>query len=241
VIQYGAEAHRRAWPYNAGSLYWQLDDCWPVASWSGIDYFGRWKALHYAARRFFAPVLVSPVEEGGNVRVFAVNDRRADVRARLSLRLVDFDGKELWRNDQDVVARPTSSADVWHAWKKDLLRGADPARVVFVAELHENGNLLSRNLMWFEKTRDLALPAPELQVAVEARPTGARVRVTARRFARAVYLSTTDGQGSFSDNFFDLLPGESATVDWTAPPGAPPPDAARLSAMLRMMTVRDTY
>ncbi len=241
VIQYGAEAHRRAWPYNAGSLYWQLDDCWPVASWSGIDYFGRWKALHYAARRFFAPVLVSPVEQNGDVRVFAVNDRRADVRARLSLRLVDFDGKELWRNDQDVVARPTSSAAVWHAWKKDVLRGADPSRVVFVAELREGGTLLSRNLLYFMKTRDLALPLPELQVAVEARPTGASVRVTARRFARAVYLSTTDGQGSFSDNFFDLLPGESATVDWTAPAGAPPPDAARLSAMLRMMTVRDTY
>jgi beta-mannosidase len=241
VIQYGAEAHRRAWPYNAGSLYWQLDDCWPVASWSGIDYFGRWKALHYAARRFFAPVLVSPVEEDGNVRVFAVNDRRADVRARLSLRLVDFDGKELWRNDQDVVARPTSSAAVWQAWKKDVLRGADPSRVVLVAELREGGTLLSRNLMFFEKTRELALPRPELQVAVEARPTGASVRVTARRFARAVYLSTADGQGAFSDNFFDLLPGESVTVDWTAPPGAPPPDAARLSAMLRMMTVRDTY
>jgi hypothetical protein len=78
-------------------------------------------------------------------------------------------------------------------------------------------------------------------VAVEARPTGASVRVTARRFARAVYLSTADGQGSFSDNFFDLLPGESVTVDWTAPAGTPVPDAARLSAMLRMMTVRDTY
>ena len=59
VIKYGAEAHRRAMAAR-GSLYWQLDDCWPVASWSGIDYYGRWKALHYYARRFFAPVLVEP-------------------------------------------------------------------------------------------------------------------------------------------------------------------------------------
>jgi beta-mannosidase len=249
VIKYGAEAHRRAWPHNAGSLYWQLDDCWPVASWSGIDYFGRWKALHYAARRFFAPVLVSPVEDNGNLRVFVVNDRRADVRARLVLRLVDFEGKELSRQQHEVVAKPTSSAVVWSAWKKEVLRGADPSRVVLVVELQPSGGgaPLSRNLHFFVKTRDLELPAPELQLAVEARGAGASVRVTAKRFAKAVYLSSTSasGEGSFSDNFFDLLPGESVVVDWKptagAAAGAPPLDAARFSAGLRKLTVRDTY
>jgi beta-mannosidase len=241
VIQFGAEAHRRRWPYNAGSLYWQLDDCWPVASWSGIDYFGRWKALHYAARRFFAPVLVSPVEENGRVQVFVVNDRRADLRGRLTLRLVDFEGRELWRREEDVVAKANTSAPVWTGAKRDLLRGVDPALVVFVAEVREGATALSRNLMWFEKTRDLALPPPELQVAVEAHGAGASVRVTARRFARAVYLSTSDGQGAFSDNFFDLLPGESATVEWKGPPAGPPVDAARLASALRIMTIRDTY
>jgi beta-mannosidase len=241
VIQYGAEAHRRHWPYNAGSLYWQLDDCWPVASWSGIDYFGRWKALHYAARRFFAPVLVSPVEDNGAVRAFVVNDRRADVHAHLSARLVDFDGQELSRHETDVVAKANTSAVAWSVSKREILRGADPAHVVLVFELREGATLLSRNLMLFEKMRDLALPPPELQVAVEARGADAAVRVTARRFARAVYLSTADGEGAFSDNFFDLLPGESVTVTWKGPPGGPEVDAARLSTALRTMTVRDTY
>ncbi|HEV3030880.1 MAG TPA: glycoside hydrolase family 2 protein [Polyangia bacterium] len=241
VIQYGAEAHRRRWPYNAGSLYWQLDDCWPVASWSGIDYYGRWKALHYAARRFFAPVLVSPVEESGNVRVFVVSDRRADTHARMTIRLVDFDGRELARHDEEVVAKANTSAPLWSASKRDILRGADPARVVLVTELREGATLLSRNLFSFMKTRDLALPPPELQVAVEVRGAGASVRVTAKRFARAVHLSTADGEGTFSDNFFDLLPGESVTVDWRGPAGAPAVDAAHFSAALRTMTVRDTY
>jgi beta-mannosidase len=245
VIKYGAEAHRRRWPYNAGSLYWQLDDCWPVASWSGIDYYGRWKALHYAARKFFAPVLVSPVEDNGNLRVYVVSDRRADAPMKLVVRLVDFEGKELWRHQQDVVAKANTSAVVWNTWKKDALRGADPARVVLVTELFEpttsGTTSLSRNLFSFIKTRDLELPAPELQVAVEARPTGAAVRVTAKRFARAVYLSTKEGEGTFSENFFDLLPGESVTVDWKAVPGAPVPDAARVSASLRVTSVRDTY
>jgi beta-mannosidase len=242
VIKFGAEAHRRAWPYNAGSLYWQLDDCWPVASWSGIDYYGRWKALHYAARRFFAPVLVSAVEENGNMRVYVVNDRRTDVKAHLTLRLLDLDGKELSRHELGVVAKPTSSAVVWSTWKRDVLHGADPSRVVFVAELSEEGGApLGRDLFTFVKTRDLALPTPELQLAVQSTAAGATVRVTARRFARAVYLSTTTGAGAFSDNFFDLLPGESVTVDWKPSPGDAPLDAAHLSAAIRTMTVRDTY
>jgi len=249
VITFGAEAHRRAWPYNAGSLYWQLDDCWPVASWSGIDYYGRWKALHYAARRFFAPVLVSAVEEGGNVRVYVVNDRRADVHARLTVRLVDLDGKELSRHEEIVVAKANTSAVVSSTWKRDVLRGADPTHVVFVAELAELAELaeggapLGRDLLYFVKTRDLALPAPELQLAVQSHDAGATVRVTAKRFARAVYLSTATGDGSFSDNFFDLLPGESATVEWKPTPGAGGPalDAAHLASAIRTMTVRDTY
>jgi beta-mannosidase len=242
VIKFGAEAHRRAWPYNAGSLYWQLDDCWPVASWSGIDYYGRWKALQYAARRFFAPVLVSAVEESGNLRVYVVNDRRTDVKAHLTLRLVDLDGKELSRRELGVVAKPTSSAVVWSTWKRDVLHGADPSHVVFVAELSEEGGApLGRDLFTFVKTRDLALPTPELQLAVQSTAAGATVRVTARRFARAVYLSTTTGAGTFSDNFFDLLPGESVTVDWKPSPGDAPLDAAHLSAAIRTMTVRDTY
>jgi beta-mannosidase len=56
-VRLAMEAHRRAMPYCMGSLYWQINDCWPVASWSSIDYFGRWKALHYTARRIFAPVI----------------------------------------------------------------------------------------------------------------------------------------------------------------------------------------
>jgi beta-mannosidase len=241
VIQYGAEAHRRRWPYNAGSLYWQLDDCWPVASWSGIDYFGSWKALHYAARRFFAPVLVSPVEDNGTVQVFVVNDRRDDVRARLAVRLVDFDGKELFRREADIVAKANTSSVAWSVGKRELLRGIDPAHVVLVAEVREGASVLSRNLIFFEKTRDLALPPPELKVNVEARGATTQVRVTARKLARAVYLSTADGEGTFSDNFFDLLPGETATVEWKGPPGGPPADAARLRAALRIVSVRDTY
>ncbi len=173
VISYAAEAHRRRMPYNQGSLYWQLDDCWPVASWSGIDYFGRWKALHYAARRFFAPILLSPVEESGEIRVYGVSDLRAPTRAQLTLRLVDFDGRELWRKASDVTLAPNASA-VLSSWPRAAaLQGANPAHVVLVAELASpDGERLARGFYYFEKTKDLVLPDPELSVTVDAAPRG---------------------------------------------------------------------
>ena len=242
VIQFGAEAHRRRMPYNMGSLYWQLDDCWPVASWSSIDYSGSWKALQYAARRFFAPVLVSPVDDNGTLRVYLVSDRRSDLPAHLTLRLVDLDGGgERWRFERDVTVKALTSEAQFSAGKRDLLKGVDPSHVVLVAELTAGGVSVSRNLFYFLKTRELALPSPELSVAVTPHRIGATVKVTARRFARAVWLSTPDGDGAFSDNFFDLLPGETATVEWTPAPGARPGGAERLSSMLHATTVRDTY
>jgi beta-mannosidase len=240
VIQFGAEAHRRKMPTNMGSLYWQLDDCWPVASWSSIDYYGRWKALQYAARRFFAPVLVSPVDDAGTLRVFVVSDRRSDFGARLTVRLIDFDGHERWHSERDLTVRALTSEPQFSVWKRDLLKGLDPSRVVLSAELRAGGALVGRHLFYFVKTRDLALPAPGLTFAVEPHGETATVRVTAQRLARAVWLTTPAG-GSFSDNFFDLLPGETATVEWTPDPGAPAGGVARLSSLLRATTVRDTY
>jgi beta-mannosidase len=244
VIQYGAEAHRRHMPYNMGTLYWQLDDCWPVASWSGIDYYGRWKALHYAARRFFAPVLVSPVETKGNVQLYVISDQRADRPARLTVRVLDFDGREHWRQDRDITVRALTSEVQSTLPRGDLLKGLDASQAVLVAELRAGGGagpVLSRNLFFFAKTRELALPKPEVAISVEPHGASATVHVSAKRFARAVWLSTSDGAGAFSDNFFDLLPGETATVEWTPGPEAPAGAAAQLAGRIHAMSVRDTY
>jgi beta-mannosidase len=246
VIKFAAEAHRRAMGRNWGSLYWQLDDCWPVASWSGIDYYGRWKALHYFARQFFAPVLVSPVEEKGLINVWAVSDRRAATPARLTVRLVDFAGKQLWRQDQDLVLAANASKVHFSMRRGEALAGADAARVVLVAELSEQGKLLSRNLFSFNKTRDLELPRPELALSVEAGAAGdLTIKVASRGFARNVYLDTVAAgaaagamDGRFDDNYFDLLPGETRTV--TFHPTRPlSPEALR--AALRVTTISDTY
>ena len=231
IIQYAAEAHRRRWPYNAGSLYWQLDDCWPVASWSGIDYFGRWKALHYFARRFFAPVLVSTVEEGGLVRVYVISDRREPAAVRLLLRLVDFGGREVWRKESDVRLDANACNVHFAAPADEILGTAEPSRTVFVTEVFEGAALLSRNLYYFVTTKNMDLPAPELELEVTPFEGHLSVRIGSKRLARHVRLSTDASDGIFSDNYFDLLPGEVVTVDWTGP----------TAGQVLAHSIRDTY
>jgi beta-mannosidase len=239
VIKYAAEAHRRAMGRNWGSLYWQLDDCWPVASWSGIDYYGRWKALHYFARRFFAPVLVSPVDDKGTINVWGVSDRRTNAPARLTVRLVDFSGHELTRREQDIVLAANASQIYLSFRKHELLGSADPKKVALVAEIAENGQPLARNVFWFEKTKDLELPRPDLSLAVAAAPDGAfAITVGAKQLARDVYLGSGAVDGFFEDNFFDLLAGESRTVTFR------PQSATTLGALraaLQATTIFDSY
>jgi beta-mannosidase len=223
---------------NWGSLYWQLDDCWPVASWSGIDYYGRWKALHYFARRFFAPVLVSPVEDKGAISVWGVSDRRTDARVRLTVRTLDFGGRELWRREQDLVLAANASRAYATFRRAEVLGGADPARAVLVAEISEGGRPIARNLLYFGKTKELDLPKQPVELDVEPRADGTfAVKVTARQLARAVCL-TAPVDGFFDDNYFDVLPGEAVTVSFR--PSAST-TAATLRAGLRATTIADSY
>src|SRR5947209_16595753 len=101
-IKIGAEHLRRIRPHNMGSLFWQIDDCWPVASWSSIDYYGRWKALQYYARRFYNAILISPHEESGNINFYIVSDRLQATAAQLQVSLLDFEGHTVWNQQQDI-------------------------------------------------------------------------------------------------------------------------------------------
>jgi beta-mannosidase len=242
VIKYAAEAHRRAMGHNWGSLYWQLDDCWPVASWSSIDYYGRWKAEQYFARKFYAPVLVSPVLDKGVVTIYGVSDHRADARAKLAVRLLDFAGNVLTRFEQPMVLAANSSRPYMNFKEGDILKGADPSKVVLVTELSLEGapgGPTSRNLLFFKKTKDLQLPKPDVKLAVTAGANGTlAVSVGARQLARNVFLASGAVDGFFDDNYFDVLPGETVTVSFR--PRAPTTPAA-LQAALTATSIADTY
>jgi beta-mannosidase len=236
------EAQRRAMPRTMGTLYWQLDDTWPVVSWSGRDYYGRWKALQYYVRRAFAPLLVSPALEHDSVRVYVVSDRLTPVQGTLTVRTLTFDGRELYTTtspvtlpaDTSIVALsvPLAEALGRHATGgtagaggRDAAAEADSSDVVLVAELTTPADT-TRDLLYFARPKHQRLPDPQITTQVQRDGDDLVITVAAKNLARDVHLWFEGVEGRMSDDFFDLLPGESRVVRFT--PAAPLTTVPRL-------------
>jgi len=217
AIKVGAEHLRRNRPRTMGALFWQLNDCWPVASWSSIDYFGRWKALQYYARRFFADLLVSPYAHDGAIDIYVVSDRLQPVNAQLRTRLLSFGGKTLSEKTQQVLVPAQSSGVVMSLNEKELLAAADPEHSFLVVDLNVDGQLASRNEIFFDRMRNLQLPQkPAIENTIAGSAPNYTITLRSPVLARDVYLAFGDLDATLSDNFFDLLPGETLVVRVTS-------------------------
>lgn len=213
-IRIGAEHLRRIMPHNMGSLYWQINDCWPVASWSSIDYFGRWKALQYYARRFYNALLISPSVQQGYLKLFVVSDRTKPVPAKIRVTLMDFDGKVLKNFVQDATLAPLTSRSYFDVRVEDLLKGVHTNDSVVYCELIVDGKVASDHDYFFAPFKELSFSKPTITSEVRPIRGGFQVKVTADKFAKAVYLSLAEYEGFFSDNFFNLAPGREMTVEF---------------------------
>ncbi len=237
-IKIGAEHLRRIMPHNMGSLFWQLDDCWPVASWSSIDYTGRWKALQYYARRFYSDVLVSPQEENGNLKIFVVSDRLQPLAAQLSLSLIDFEGNTLWSQQEKIEVAPLNSKSYLTVPVKTLLAGKNPKAVVLLTELLVGGKRVSSNEHFFGAYKDLTLPEPQIKGDVLPVRGGFKITLSADKFARAVYLSSPDDAGFFTDNYFDLIPGRKVEIEFRS---AKPMPLSNFRKQLKLRSMADAF
>ncbi len=215
IIKIGAEHLRRQRPRTMGSLYWQLNDCWPVASWASIDYYGRWKALHYYARRFYDDVLVSPFAHDDKVDVYVVTDKLQPFSGTIHTRLLDFSGKTLLEQAKDIQAPAQSSAIYLTFDKADLAAKDNPDQSFLVVDLEVAGKNVSRNLLFFDVTHNLDLPvSPKIETTLNPAGNGKDYTITLRspQLARSVNVSFGDLDVETSDNYFDLLPGEPVTI-----------------------------
>jgi len=201
------EAHRRNKPLCMGSLYWQINDCWPVASWSGIDYYGTWKAIHYAAKKAFDQVIIAPLINDDDVDLFIVSDILSDIDAVLQLKITDLKGEAVFAKDYPVHIDANSSK-IYAKLNKDELGSKDPAEVVISAKLVEDNTILTEKIFYLEHPKDLKLEKPEISLTIIDDNS---IEITSAKLAKNVYLSTDDGI-QFSENFFDLLPGEKRIV-----------------------------
>jgi beta-mannosidase len=213
IIKIGAEHLRRQRPRTMGSLYWQLNDCWPVASWASIDYYGRWKALHYYARRFYDDVLISPFSHDKIVDVYVISDKLQPLSGTIHTRLLDFSGNVLLDQTTDIQIPAQSSAIYLSFNTADLAVKADPHRTFLAFDLGVSGKRVSRNLQFFDVTHSLELPiAPGIESILSKTGEDYTITLKSPALARSVYLSFGDLDVHISDNYFDLLPGEPAMI-----------------------------
>jgi beta-mannosidase len=238
IIKIGAEHLRRQRPRTMGSLYWQLNDCWPVASWSSIDYYGRWKALQYYARRFYNDLLVSPHQENGGLAVYVVSDKTTPVAGELRLRVMTFDGNVLLEKKEDVqVAALSSKIYLRLPIEESLIaKGIDPTKVAVVTDFTVAGSVVSSNLIYLAPTLEIHLPPAPLKTELTKSGDSYRLRVSSPVLARSAYISFGEIDAEVSDNYFDLLPGQTVEIAIKTPVSE---DALR--AGLKVISLVDAF
>lgn len=217
AIKTAIEAHRRMMPYNMGTLFWQHNDCWPVASWSSRDYYGRWKAQHYFAKKAFRDILVSPIAEDGILNVYIVSDRLKTVKGKLNIRVMDLKGTVLFEKNSSVTLPANTSKIQFSAPIENIVGGKKPNEVVVNARFTENGKdgeVISNNY-FFTRFKDIDFPKADIQTTSVPAGDGYDVTIRSDVFARGVFLSIDGIDNFFSDNYFDLLPGEPVTIHVT--------------------------
>ena len=220
-IRYGVEHWRRNRDRVSGTLIWQLNDCWPVASWASLDYFGRWKALHYAAKRFYAPLLLSVEEVEKTMSIHVTSDLVSPVDVLVRWRLETLGGKCLMDGAQNLRARALADTFVGSYDFSTSVTAENQRNVVFVAELWQDGVLSSQGVTPFVSNKHLELRKPGLKVQSRVEGQTLCLDVSARQLARFVELSIEGTDAIFSDNYFDIPAGTTVTVstslpvDWT--------------------------
>ena len=203
-IVMGIEAQRRAKPYNMGTLYWQLNDCWPAISWSSIDNFGNWKALQYKAKNAFKNVLISSTIDNNSVNTFIINDTFKNLNGNLELKVIDFHGKEIWSDIKEVQVLANSSKQFYRFPFDKINQKNTMLMVEFQNET---------STFYFSRPKDLNLPKGDIQQKIKKTKDGFSITLKSEVVQKDVFLFTKT-KGHFSDNFFDLLPNKSKIIEF---------------------------
>ena len=216
ALKTAAEAYRFNKPLNMGSLFWQINDCWPALSWSSIDYYGNWKASQYAIRHSYQDVLPIAQIKENIIQVNMVNDRLELIDGSLHLNIVDFEGNIIWQKEVEMTLEENISQLAFISPLADLIP-EDQMKVAFLKMVFESDNqdLTVSNTKYFSLPKDQALPEnPGLKNSVEQKEGRHFITISTEKLVRWVKLDFPGIEGHFSDNYFDLLPGEEKTVEF---------------------------
>jgi beta-mannosidase len=204
ALRLGVEHWRRYCERTGGALYWQLNDCWPGASWSTIDYYGRWKAAHYFARHFFAPLLVSVEDKGSRLELFVTNDSSQIWTGLLRWSLMTLDGEVLDGDEHIFMAMPTATAMLEVFDFSGRLNDGNQRNVVLVIECMQDDRLISMQVIKFVPNKYLMLKKTAIDLDFAQNGSEVEVTLFTASMARYVEITLEGVDVIFSDNYFDL-------------------------------------
>ncbi len=230
AIKYGVEHFRRERGWCMGSTYWQFNDCWPVASWSSVDSFGRYKALHYAAKKFYAPVAMGLFLEKGRLTVNIANETMADFRGSIRLQLRKNDFTLLEEKTGTVEVEALTSSDV-SGWK---LPQTDIYSTYVTADLYdETGALVMRQMELMVPPKHFDWIQPDIHAEFADCPEGVQITLTSDVFAKGICVDFEGFDCVLSDNFFSLTDPEPYRIIARTDRGA--------QALARALTLKSVF
>ena len=237
-IRYGVEHWRRHPDRVAGILYWQLNDCWPVASWSSLDYFGRWKALHYTARRFYAPLLLSIEDKPYEQAVYLSNDRLDPWEGTVKWSFETLEGEVLLSGHNPVKVNPQASTLACKLDFSNEITTDNIRKLIFIAELWQGDRFASRQTAFFVPIKHLELTNPKITLSSQSNNGELIVQLNSRAAALLVEVSLNGADAIFSDNYFNLPAGRSVQISCPLPAGW---TLSKAEKEIRVCSVYDSY
>ncbi len=202
------EAHRKARPYCMGTMYWQLNDCWPGISWSGIDFYGRRKAVQYFVKKEFKNIIITIDEVQDTLLICVVSDEAKTIQKKIKMKLMTFDGKLLWDKEIPVEVKPWSVSDVYKVSVKEIIKKSDKSSILFAAGFSDEPKSYIKT-HYFVKNKELKLKPVEISANIEESKEGSVLLLKSEYLVKNISVNFKGENMEFEDNYYDMLPGET--------------------------------
>lgn len=206
IMKYAVEHMRRNRNRCMGIITWQLNDCWPTVSWSGIDYYGRWKAQQYYSKRFYEPILISGQEDENSISIYVTNDKLETLEGVIRWSILNNKSDIIVQGTEKIIVSELTSKDCIVMDIKEIYKEFDPKQhyMEYVLTNMDNSNVINRGVTLFVPTKDFELRPADISIEVVDLETEFLLLVESNVFTKSIYIDFEDLDVIFSDNFFDL-------------------------------------
>lgn len=211
-IGLGIEAQRKAKPRCMGSLYWQLNDCWPVVSWSSTDFYGNAKALQYKAKQLFDYVMISVIMQNDSVDISIVSDRLQTVNGKFSINAITPEGNYRSVLEQEISIIANGVLNVKKNSRDKIFRDIDLSTTLVEARFEALDGTAYFWKGFLVKIGDIKIPSSDIDLQFTRVPNGYSIKLSTNSLAPYVQLYLTDTHAKFDRNFIHLVPGKTETI-----------------------------